>query len=110
MPWSVKGWKGEKSAVVISHRKSKIDVVITLNEKKQATKALETYLGEVMPQLQCKPNTLQTDAESEFLSGDWAITCIKYGIKLRHCPIDHQAMNGQTERSQGVLAAMTRAC
>ncbi len=32
MPWSVKGWKGEKYAVVFSHRKSQIDMVITLNE------------------------------------------------------------------------------
>ncbi len=109
LTWSVRGWKGEKYAAIFSHRKSKIDVVLTLNEKKQVIRTLETYLGEVIPQLQCKPNTLQTDASSEFLSKDWVTCCVKYGIKLRHCPVDHQAMNGQTERSQGVLTARTRA-
>ncbi len=43
------------------------------------------------------------------MSKEWAETCRQKNVMHRMCPVDHQSMNGQVERAQGVLAAKTRA-
>ncbi len=35
--------------------------------------------------------------------------CRKKNVMHRMCPTDHQAMNGQVDRAQSILAAKTRA-
>ncbi len=109
MSWSTKGWKGEKYAAVFSHRSIKLDAVFIYSRKDEATRALKEYLANIRPKLAAPPDTIQTDAGAEFLSYEWKKICEGEGITVRHCPVDHQAMNGQTERSQGILASMTRA-
>ncbi len=109
MPWSTKGWKGEKYAAVFSHRSSKLDAVFIYSRKGEATRALKEYLVNIRPKLAAPPDTIQTDTGAEFLSYEWKQICEDEGMVVRHCPVDHQAMNGQTERSQGTLASMTRA-
>ncbi len=51
---------------------------------------------------------VQSDPGSQFTSTEWSEKCIKYGVKSRYCPVDHQAMNGQVERVQGLLAEKVR--
>ncbi len=44
-----------------------------------------------------------------YTSAEWKETCAKHRLHHRMCPVDHQAMNGQVERVQGVLASKMRA-
>ncbi len=109
MAWSTRGWKGEKYAAIFSHRESKLDVAYLYHEKHEAIKALEHYLTNIKPRLVNPIDTIQTDAGSELTSKAWEETCAKGEVMSRRCPVDYQALNGQTERSQGVIASMMRA-
>ncbi len=51
---------------------------------------------------------VQSDPGSQFMSAEWSKTCAKFGVKSRYCPVDHQAMNGQVERVQGLLTEKVR--
>ncbi len=104
MTWSMRGWKGEKYVAIFSHRESKLDVAYTCREKYQVIDALKQYLKNIKPNLVNPIDTIQTDAGSELISKAWEDTCAREGIMSRRCPVVYQAMNGQTERSQGVIA------
>ncbi len=43
------------------------------------------------------------------MAEEWSRRCAKGGEVSRTCPIDHQAMNGQVERAQGILGGVMRA-
>ncbi len=109
MAWSTRSWKGEKYAAIFSRRQSKLDVAYLYHEKHEAIKALEHYLANVKPRLVNPIDAIQTHAGSELTSKAWEETCVKGKVMSRRCPVDYQALNGQTEMCQGVITSMVRA-
>ncbi len=105
-----RGWKGEVSAYVYSSRESKVVKVYTIKDAmtKEAIETLEDYITAVAPDLSKKFTQVQTDPGSQFTSREWSEKCTKLGVKSRYCPVDHQAMNGQVGRVQGLLAQKVR--
>ncbi len=105
------GWKGEVGAYIFSDRSSKIVQAypVTNASANTAIRILEHYLTYIVSKLTNKVECIQTDAGSQFTTGEWARTCEKRGLRSRTCPVDHQAMNGQVERVQGTLSNLMRA-
>ncbi len=106
-----KGWNGEVGTYVFSSKYSKLvkTYPVKTAAANDAASSLEQYCVNVLPFLGEKVECVQTDAGTQFTSKEWAHTCAKYMLQHRTCPIDHQAMNGQVERVQGILVAKTRA-
>ncbi len=106
-----RGRNGEVGAYVFSSRYSKIMKAYPVKtaSAKEAASALEKYCVYIIPYMSEEVECIQTDAGTQFLSIDWALMCVKYKLKHRTCPVDHQAMNGQVERAQGLIAAKMRA-
>ncbi len=73
-----------------------------------ASETLENYMTTVAPNVNENFTHVQLDPGSQFTSAEWSQTCVKFGVKSRYCPVDHQAMNGQVERVQGLLAEKIR--
>ncbi len=107
----VKGLKGEVGAYVYSSRPSKMIRAYPVRSisAKEAAISLNKFCTGVLPFLGEQVNCIQTDAGTQFTSSEWADTCQKYNLMHRMCPVDHQTMNGQVERAQGILASKTRA-
>ncbi len=82
---------------------------VTGTSTETAILALEHYLIYVANTLTHKIECIQTDAGSQFVTGEWSSACHERGIKSRTCPVDHQAMNGQVERVQGTLCNLMKA-
>ncbi len=106
-----RGLNGEVGAYVYSCRYSKVvkSYPVRLASAKEAAQSLEKYCTCVLPFLGENIDCFQTDAGTQFMSKEWAEMCRKKNVMHRTCPINHQEMNGQVERAQGVLAAKTRA-
>ncbi len=105
-----RGWKDEVGAYIFADRTSKINVYpVKTATAEDALTALDNYLTMIVPYLKGGITCIQTDAGSQFGTKGWAQRCAADGIKWRMCPVAHQAMNGQVERSQGTLATKTRA-
>ncbi len=105
------GWKGEVGAYVFASRQSKIVKVIPVKSatSKEAAEALDIFLTSVAPFMREKITCIQSDAGSQFLTKEWDRKCSEYHLKSRNCPVDHQAMNGQVERVQGLIVSKSRA-
>ncbi len=108
---SEKGWKGEVGAYVFSDRHSRITKAYPVKSatSTEAVTYLNLFLTQIAPYLKNKITCIQSDAGSQFTSNEWYKRCADDGIVCRRCPVDHQAMNGQVERIQGILAAKVRA-
>ncbi len=108
---SERGWKGEVGAYVFSDRNTKITKAYPVKSatSTEAVASLDLYLTQVAPYMKNKVTCIQSDAGNQFVTNEWSKRCADEGITYRHCPIDHQAMNGQVERVQGILAAKVRA-
>ncbi len=106
-----RGWKDEVGACVYSSRESKIVKVYPVKtaSAEEAAETLNDYLSTAVPYLNEKPTHVQMDPGSQFISKEWSEKCTKLRIRNRYCPVDHQAMNGQVERVQGLLARKVRA-
>ncbi len=106
-----KGWKGEAGAYVFSSRSSKLlrAYPVTTASAEEAALTLQKYCTSILPLLGEQVDCIQTDAGTQFNSQEWKRTCSKQGLIHRTCPVDHQAMNGQVERTIGILAEKTRA-
>ncbi len=106
-----RGLNGEVGAYIYSSRYSKVvkSYPVKSASAKEAAQALEKYCTCVLPFLGENIDCFQTDAGTQFMSKEWAEMCRKKNVMHRTCPIDHQEMNGQVEKAQGVLAAKTRA-
>ncbi len=96
-----KGWKGEVGAYTFADRTSKIIKIYPVKTAtaKDALTAPNNYLTTIVPYLKGGITCIQTDAGSQFDTKVWAQRCATEGIKCRMCPVAHQAMNGQVERS-----------
>ncbi len=125
------GWKDEVGAYIFSDRSSKVVQVypVTSVSAGAAILALEQYLTYVVNSLTDRVECVQTDAGSQFMTDEWSRTCKERGVRSRTCkeggvrsrmceergvrsrtcPVDHQAMNGQVERTQGILCRLMRA-
>ncbi len=106
-----RGLNGEVGAYVYSSRYSKMvkSYPVGSVSAKEAAQSLEKYCTCILPFLGENVDCFQTDAGTQFMSKEWAEMCRKRNVMHRTCPIDHQAMNGQVERAQGMLAAKIRA-
>ncbi len=106
-----KGLNGEIGAYVYSRKYSKImkSYPVKTASTKEAVLALDAFCTGVLPFLGENVDCIQTDAGTQFMSREWGDMCRKQRIMHRTCPVDHQAMNGQVERAQGILIAKTRA-
>ncbi len=105
------GWRGEVGAYIYSCRTSKIVKAYPVKDAStdSAISTLKLYSKHVAPFLRGKIDFVQTDAGTQFNTDKWKETCIAHKMMHITCPIDHQAMNGQVERTIGILAAKTRA-
>ncbi len=108
---SERGWKGEVGAYVFSDRHSRVAKAYPVKSatSTEAAMSLDLFLNEIAPYVKNKITCIQSDAGSQFTSSEWNKRCADDGIVCRRCPVDHQAMNGQVERIQGILAAKVRA-
>ncbi len=106
-----KGLNDEVGAYVYSNKHSKImkSYPVTSASVKEAAQSLEKYCTCVLPFLGENVDCIQTDAGTQFTSKEWGEMCRKKNVMHRMCPTDHQAMNGQVDRAQSILAAKTRA-
>ncbi len=106
-----KGWMGEVGAYIFSHRINKIVKAYptTSANTRDAVTALDHYLTYIAPYFTQKVTCIQTDAGSQFVTEEWSKRCAEDAIISRTYPVDHQAMNGQVERVQGILSKVTRA-
>ncbi len=66
---------------------------------------LNEYFTYIVPHIIEKVDCIQTDAGTQFSGNE----CERYKVKCRSCPTDYQALNGQVERSIGILAMKMRA-
>ncbi len=113
MPFGLdeKGWKGQVvGAIIFSSRVCQMlkAYPVMSASAEEACLALDNYLSTIVPFLKEKVSCIQTDAGSQFTSGQWLSRCAEDGIQSRACPIDHQEMNGQVKRAQGLNANKMR--
>ncbi len=110
MGYKERGWKGEVGAYVFTSRASKIVKVYPVKslEATHAAESLSDYLTFIVPYMKEKITCIQTDVGTQFTSYPWMKRCAEEKLRSRTCPVDHQAMNGQVERVQGILASKAR--
>ncbi len=109
LPWKG-GLNGQQGgATTFTHRRNKVVKVYNYKRKGEAPMALEHYLSQISPQLNPRVSCIQTDPGAEFISEEWRKICEKYGVKSRTSPTDTPQLNGQVEKDQATLTAMTRA-
>ncbi len=106
-----KGWKSEVGAYIFSSRTSKLlkTYPVKCATAREATEVLNEYFTYIVPHMREKIDCIQTDAGTQFSGNEWRSACNRYKVKCRSCPTDYQAMNGQVERSLGILAMKMRA-
>ncbi len=108
LPWKG-GLNGQQGVITFTHRKNKVTKVYNYKQKSEAPIILEHYLSQVSPQLNPRVTCIQTDPGTEFISKEWRKVCTRYGVRSRTCPTDTPQLNGQVEKEQATLTAMTRA-